>query len=74
MVKLEFKEFLPQEEKPVKVKKFIEIASNVYEQLEGRLVFLWIEALEQFDIKENTTVKNDVELKNMLGDDSAYLV
>ena len=63
MANLEFRGFLPQEEKPEKFDKFRELASETYKNLNGKIVFSWISTLEQFDIIENTTEKNDVEFK-----------
>jgi hypothetical protein len=74
MANLEFRGFLPQEEKPKKFEKFRELASETYKNLNGKIVFSWIPSLEQFDIIENKTKKNDIELRNMIGDDLTYLV
>tara|TARA_R110000851_G_scaffold31670_1_gene85461 strand:- start:500 stop:724 length:225 start_codon:yes stop_codon:yes gene_type:complete len=74
MVKIEFRGFLPQEDKPEKFEKFRQIASVIFKTLDGNLVFSWITALEQFDIAENNTKKSDIEIRNMLGNDSNYLV
>tara|TARA_R110002096_G_C14261203_1_gene694703 strand:- start:88 stop:312 length:225 start_codon:yes stop_codon:yes gene_type:complete len=74
MANLEFRGFLPQEEKPERFGKFRELASETYKNLNGKIVFSWISTLEQFDIIENTTEKNDIELRNMIGNDLTYLV
>ena len=74
MVDLEFIGFLPHEEKPEKFEIFRNIASEIYRNLSGKLVFTWIEAFDLFDITENSTEKNYSELKNMLKDDLNYLL
>lgn len=74
MAELVFNGFLPQENKPENFEKFREIANEIYQTLDGNIVFSWIEILQQFDIIENNTNKNNTELKNMLGINSNFLV
>jgi hypothetical protein len=73
MINLKFKPFLPQEVKPKSFENFRQIASDIYKGLEGNLTFMFLEGLNQFEIEENTTNKNNVEIKNMLGEYSTYL-
>ena len=73
MINLKFKPFLPQEVKPKNFEDFRQIASDTYKELEGNLTFMFLEGLNQFEIVENTTNKNNVEIKNMLGENSTYL-
>ena len=73
MAKLEFRGYLPHQEKPDKFEEFREIASKVYKLLSGGIVFSWIETLEQFDIIENNTEISNIELKEILGKSSHYL-
>lgn len=74
MAELIFKGFLPQENKPEKFEKFREIANEIYKTVDGTIVFSWIEILQQFDIIENNTTKDNIELKSMLGINSPFLI
>ena len=74
MINLKFKPFLPQQEKPKSFEDFRTIASDIYKNLKGNLTFIFLEGLSQFEIEENTTGKSETELKNMLGENSNYIV
>ncbi len=74
MAILDFKGFLPMEEKPEQFEKFRKIASEVLADFNGKLTFDYISTYNQFDISENTTEKTDDEIRKILGDDSKYLI
>jgi len=74
MAELSFRGFLPTEEKPERFEQFRIIASEKLSDLEGKLTFSYIENYQQFDILENTTTKDESELRKILGEDSNYLI
>ena len=74
MVELEFRGFLPNEEKPEQFQNFRKITSELFANLKGKLTFEYVSAYQQFDITENTTNKTYTELRKILGKNSKYLI
>ena len=74
MAKLELRGYLPHEDKPEKFEKFRKIASEIYNEIDGHIIFSWEEKFEQLDNIENKTKIDYIDLKNMLGNDSKYLI
>ncbi|WP_034058510.1 hypothetical protein [Lacinutrix jangbogonensis] len=74
MAILNFKGFLPIEEKPKEFLKFREEVSELLNSLDGELTFSYVEKYKQFDITENTTNKTYIEIRQILGEISKHLI
>ena len=74
MAELNFKGFLPIEEKPEQFEEFRKIASELLADLNGKLTFDYVKTYNQFDISVNTTDKTYSEIRKILGNDSKYLI
>jgi len=74
MADLNFRGFLPMEEKPEQFEQFRKVASKKLSYLDGKLTFSYVINYQQFEILENSTNKNESELRKILGEDSKYLI
>lgn len=74
MAEIEFKGFLPMEEKPEQFEEFRKIAPELLADLNGKITFDYVTTYNQFDITENTTDKTYSEIRKILGNDSKYII
>ncbi len=74
MVELNFRGFLPTEEKPEFFELFREKTSELLKDLDGVIPFDFVGNYQQFDITKNTTDKTFSEIRKILGKYSKYII
>ena len=72
MAELIFNGFLPNEEKPIEFIEFRIIASEAYKDIQGKIIFDYIESERKFEIKESSVEPNI--LIAMLGENVKFLI